>query len=438
MIDIREHGGSYGGNSTINGIINQYQVATGQNISVGDFVTCVNDRIATDSQQIGSNLVVNSKVCATQLDNERVFVTYLTSTFQVYGVVCKISDTAIQTGTPTLITDIPMYSIFAFTYSTDKVIVSCSENSNQIFAILCTIDGLSISISNTQSLITNISNFRNVNFAFVSYNSCLICFHYGLTLFGIVFTCNGSSFTVGQPTQIGGYTDSGNFSISICKIADNKMALFYDVGSNVNLYGSICTISGTTITKGGVETRLDNNPNSGYYLKSVSIFDNLVLVVYPPRDAETNVMAVNVSGTTLSLLKVNAISNENGSVVNSKIIKTSNYTALIVFGLSNSSGDALYGTEISYDLDNGKFNILLANSLLSNIPGSGFLNNLLLFGVGDVAIIHSNAYKYLYFKSYHFAKDRIKAITSSSEIILGISKENKSQREKIKIYTPNY
>lgn len=92
--------GQSGGGSKINGIIEEYMVASGGNVSAGDFVEYVNQkytsRVIVDSQYVYSGM---GCVSCVKVDTNKVFICYKgTADIGIYGMVCIIENENIRSG----------------------------------------------------------------------------------------------------------------------------------------------------------------------------------------------------------------------------------------------------------------------------------------------------------------------------------------------------
>ena len=96
----------------IKGVIEEYTVAAGENISAGDFVSFVNDH-GSNTSIVNNSYYEGYVISAVALSESKVFIAHSRSTSSgsittnqyLYAVVCTINGTTITAETDTLISD---------------------------------------------------------------------------------------------------------------------------------------------------------------------------------------------------------------------------------------------------------------------------------------------------------------------------------------------
>ena len=123
-----------GGSSKINGIIEEYKVASGGNIDAGDFVRFVEDRYSEEILLASGSYGITD-VNTTLLDENRVLITYIhklsSSTQNLYGIVCTIYNNSVSISIPTQIISKPN-NVFSVILLKNK-----KQDSNRRPAFVC-------------------------------------------------------------------------------------------------------------------------------------------------------------------------------------------------------------------------------------------------------------------------------------------------------------
>ncbi len=282
--------GQVGGSSKINGIIEEYIVNSGGNISAGDFVKYIGIKSGTDTQLSSINYSGNS-MSAVLIDDDKVFVAHAgqpsSHTYNLYGIVCTISGTTITAGTDTLLcTGMQSFNtdISVLLLENNKVFIAHSnEYFNCLYGIVCTISETTIT-AGTDTQLSSIDDSGSLISAVLIDNNKVLVAHNNTKnnacLHGIICTISETTITAGTDTQLStnNFTSSSDYNaISAVLIDDNKVFIAHAGKSNNNLYGIICTISGTTITA-GTDTQLNSNNPVIEPLSAVLIDDNKVFI----------------------------------------------------------------------------------------------------------------------------------------------------------------
>lgn len=117
-------------------------------------------------------------------------------------------------------------------------------------------------------------------------------------LYGMLCTITGTTITVETNVQLSSDNYSGN-AISAVKLDEGKVFIAHSYGSNYYLYGMVCTISGTTITK-GTDTQLDSNVNTGKTISVIAINESKVFIVFPRSNPWLYSVVCTISGTSIT------------------------------------------------------------------------------------------------------------------------------------------
>lgn len=292
-----------GGGSKINGIIENYYVYAGENVSAGDFVEFINGIANQINYGTSTDTVLNSAtysgefISATLLSDGNVLVLHSSSSsYYLYGMVCTVNGSVITKGTDTQI------------------------------------NGTSCSGRRFQSLLLPSGNVL-VTYEYDGANKFL---------HGMILTVSGTTITKGTDTAISTFTNSSYHSLALLSNGN----VFVAHGGNGALRGIILTISETTITK-GTEVSLKSNNSDVYYVSPVELLSGNVFIAYDYRVDSSGCLygaVTTVSGTTITLVSAKTIvSGEyTGRNAMTKLLPSGN-----VFIAHGDSSNDLWGIVIS-------------------------------------------------------------------------------------------
>lgn len=252
----------------------------------GDFVKLVGKGIQKGMDtQLNPNQYSAHFVSAISLDANRVFIVYTPETsFKMYGTICTIESTNITKGE-----DIQLINN---TYQTSaKLAVKLSENrvfvgyensgdGNKLYGLVCTINGTSITVG-TDTLLSTVQ-YSGVGFSIVDLSESKVFIGYSnkskSVLYGLVCTVSENTITVGTQTTLASITNTG-LRISIVALSGNKVFIGHSYYTEKLLYGLVCTINGTTITK-GTDKELNSKENTGYNINVVALSETKICMIY--------------------------------------------------------------------------------------------------------------------------------------------------------------
>lgn len=230
-----------GGGANINGIIEQYRVAAGENISAGDFVQFIHE-FGNSTQLYSKYTTGTSFIRAALLDQNRVLVCHNGGV----STVIKLNGTNITKGAD--------YTNISFG-DTFEVLTTANDT---VLIVYIDVDGY---------------------------------------MQGVVVKINDTVVTPGTPTFLSGSSYSDNKHISICPIGTNRVFVFHTGEGNTFPYGMIITINDSAITP-GTATILSTVDYSGWYLSASTINSEKVFVIY--GWTEINAQVISVSGMTIT------------------------------------------------------------------------------------------------------------------------------------------
>ena len=259
--------GQQQGGMSINGIIQDYYVYAGENISAGDFVEFING-VASRTTETSVDTVISSKQYAG---------------WDIKS--CKLTDNKV---------------FIVFSDGGD------GSSDSYMFGIVCTIEGGTIICGAETQLSTNSASGGNFAVEALSENKVFIVYRYDMTnryLYGMVCTISGTTITAGADISIVSTSYAGQYELTLTLVEQNKVLVThgYDT-SNRYLYGVVCTISGTTITK-GTDTAICTSAVHSAVSQSVTLLTSGKVFISHPRDKSSyylNGLVCTISGTTIT------------------------------------------------------------------------------------------------------------------------------------------
>ena len=254
--------GQSGSGIKINGLIEEYRVASGGNINAGDFVKFMYKRdtaLTTINNITGANITPTVPIEI----KDNVYVVSGTSSVLVISLTDK--NTSIST---TISSNFVNNSFDAIKISENKIFVVYSGYSTTLYAALCKIEeNGNVTVLWNQSIENNSGNGRIISITKLSENKVFIGHCNNMSeycLSALVCTLDDNGIEIGVDTQLS-QENCSSAIISVTKLAENKVFIAHNNNKDNNyLKGMICTINGTEITVNadiGLTTQLCFNSN---------------------------------------------------------------------------------------------------------------------------------------------------------------------------------
>lgn len=194
--------GQSGGSAKINGIIEEYKVASGGNVNARSFVKFINEfeaskegnEIIPDNNAIKNGGTINSAIA---ISDNKVFVVTASET-NLYSKIYTINENTIIAGTITILSGETITCISTTLLSNNRVFVSYVNNTNNLNGIICTIDSNTdiITVGNPNPILGTVVNASSIAIADNSVFISLILNTSKCYLYGIVCTIDGDKITV--------------------------------------------------------------------------------------------------------------------------------------------------------------------------------------------------------------------------------------------------
>ena len=305
FLDYKKGGSSF----DISGIIEDYYVYAGEKVSAGDFVEFINGiagkefGTSTDTYLNGAN-TCETKPKAVELPNGNVFIVHRqrpSNAYLLYGIVCVIEGAKITAGTDTRLTSYndSTAGVNALVLPSGDVLVSYTRSA--VYGMVCKITGTTISVGTATKLHSaGSTNFHEL--ILLSDGKFMVFYADGSSsdaLAGTVCSVSGTTVTGGTFTTISTMANSGN-AISPTLLHDGKVFVAHRQGYE-RLAGTILTVSGTTISK-GTTTILSEAGYSGYEVSAQTLPSGKVFIAHSFNASYYYLygMICSVSGTSIT------------------------------------------------------------------------------------------------------------------------------------------
>lgn len=306
----------------------------------------------------------------------------------INGVASSKTETSIDT--PIIETPSYGFKISACKLSKNKVFIAHgtnSSNTSYLYGIVCTINGATITYGIDTQLSTSSGSGREISAVTLIDDKVFISMRLNTSnqLYGLVCTVSGTTITAGTATSLSGTTDSGGLANSTVALTTNRVFTAYCYGSGGSLGGVVCTISGTTITA-GTKTQLNSNSYTGNTI-SLALLESEKIFIAHSRSSYSYISGVvcTISGTTMTVgTGVDVVKGTEASICISAVALSS--TSVFVAHSYNSTTN-LYGIVVTISgttVTNG------TDTQLSTTTDSGYKISTELLKNGNVFISHSD------------------------------------------------
>ena len=439
----------------INGIVEEYKVASGGNISTGDFVKYLNE---TSSGNITNYAIDTTSggyyaIDAVQLTENKIFIVYGKSK-SVIGKVAIISNNNVVFGVATQLfynnvsgaSDI--YKVQCVKLTDTKVFVSHTYSSNySMKGEVCTISSNNtVTVGTVTALDTTYHGGQTMSAVALSSSSVFIAHNHQASsdypfLYGMLLSISGTTITVKKDSQIGGTYGLGN-AVSCCKVTQNnvdRVVVFHtfcktSTSTENYLYGVVITPTSSSFTN-GTDTILDNMTSSTS-ISSVNI-DNSRIIVNRITMGLPFLYVCTVSGTTIKSEGSKAPISLNSGGLSSITKLDDNHIALIH---SKSSTNLFYTSICEIDENNN------IKSKIDNKMNTQDDSVSLYFSTGKIMVLNnkivipnnyiSSTGIYLTIYSDYFAT-MVSKVSSASDSIYGVATKSGTSGQTISVVRPN-
>lgn len=378
-------------------------------------------------------------ISAVALDKNKVFIAHsYGNNYYLYGIVCIIDEGKITVGTDTVISSTSNTGrvISAVALSENKVLIAHSYSSSDyvLRAVACTISGTVITTGTDTGFGLSVDTGRVISAIALSESKVLIAHSYsavsGYGLAILICTIDGTTISKGSDTTITN-NYAGNI-ISAIKVSENKVYIAHSYTSNLLLYSIIINVSGTSITK-GMDTQLSNTVNSGKAISAVKLKENKVIIAHSSgSNLVLYISLVSINNTVLTVERDLdlGLSSNTGTIISAVALNESKVQ--IIHGNNN-----YYLCAVLCNVNNTI--ITRENDVqLTPISYSVYLISAVALSENDVLISHSYSSTCdLYVAVLSYLANLVKTITSSTEQINGIAITDGQAGEIVQVKKPD-
>lgn len=422
MAEAKLYGQNKGGMS-INGIIKDYYAYAGEKISAGDLVEYVNG--VAGKVDIGTSVDTSVRqtdyagyiISAVALDENSIFIAHSRgSYYHLYGIVIKIDGANISFGNDTVIggsTDSGKV-ISTCLLANGNVFIAHSYGANHhLYGVVVSIDGTEITVGSDTILNNNTTLTGDaISTCLLSNGNVFIAHKYGSSqyLYGIVCTISGTTITKGTDTALVSSSKAG-YAISTCLLPNGKVFIAHSCNSNTQLHGLVVSISDKTISI-GTDTTLSTAGGSGYTISTCLLANGNVFIANSNSGSYfLDGIVVTINGTTITAGTKTSL---NSGINTGKEISTLLLTdgkVLLIHGYDNYQ--CLYAQFL--EIDGTTITSGTTTEILTNSFGWGDVSAILLNN-GNVFIAHSHTINVHYLYAQIFTLDKNNVLTNNISI----------------------
>lgn len=439
----------------INGIIEEYKVASGGNVNTGDFVKFINNyNFEMNNILINSGFSSAYNISVVALSENKIFIAYGSASSKIVGKVCIINKTGdVNLGIDTMLSTNTNYGfgseLKVIVLNENKVFIAHNQyesyNSHRLGGLVCSINETTINAGTDIIITTEADNVHEYMPVVLNENKVFIAYRRDNSsskdLYGVICTINETTITTNVPVQLKSTIIN---CISAIALDENKVFIVYETkvsnATKYNLYGITCIIDNSIITNQNSLT-IDTNALNYHRCAMVRLNENQIFIAYSNIYESSYFITTficEVTGTGIIVGNKNQITGNSvqKQVYNIMPISLNKDTIFIAYaygeGISANSYD-LYGVfcETVEKVVTTETHILIDTMLSKEISAVKTTENEIL-----VSYIKDYGYAALNGK---LLKDLIgvNKVTSAMDIISGIAKTSGVEGQVVKIYKPN-
>ena len=351
--------GQKAGGMNINGIIEDYYVYAGEDISAGDLVEYINgvasrtDYGTSEDTLLNANANKVSHLSAVTLPNGNVFIAYGHSS-TLYGVVCMINGASISVGTETALSTLYVlpdgnnydvntrtaHCISALSLENGNVFVCYSGTSGYMLcARVCMINGTTITVGEEKQLGGYGGAGIRICSLLLSTGYIAVAHSYLDSQGGLALTICSIDGTTISYTNLSSYYGSGHVHAAT-ELSNGNLMLVYGNSSMKSVYAKVVKLEGTKIVSSGTEVQLNSGDYSANELAIVSLPNNNVIVFHTTKSKYALFGCLcTINGTTITKVSTKTINNsENYTSRPCYARKLKNDKVLVVYGQNHTYG----------------------------------------------------------------------------------------------------
>lgn len=410
--------------TNINGIIKDYHAYAGENISAGDLVEYINGVAGQTTETSSSVQLAGSytgyAISAVQLDENRVFIAHSYSNqHTLYAMVVTIYGTTITAGADTALSADYSYRGFyvcATLLQNGNVLVLHTKTQNSgLMGSVCTTDGTTITKGTDKELTTQINSSVAMSTEVLENGDVFLAHSYNNSnyLYGVIIKVSGTSITYGSDTALSSSSGSGK-AVSTALLSGNKVFAAHSYNSdNLYLRGIVCEISNTTITVGG-DTALSSETNTGYKISTQLLENGNVFIAHSAYQSMYLFGTVcTIDGTTITAGTITALNNHTGNDVLGDIATVLYKGKVVIF---HGAGNGPWLNGIACSVDGTTITAGTDTALNSTTTYTGYQISSLLLKNGTIFVAHSYGGSY-YLYAQIFGIDEVNNVPTNNIVI---------------------
>lgn len=315
---------SAGGDSKINGIVEEYKVNVGANVSAGDFVEFVTKFDSFSIETTGSPAQMN--IC--RINEEQILAVYDIST-SIRATIITFKDGQVEIGTEKVLISTDAYNLCVKSLSLNNFILTHrNKNNNTYYGAIITVTDTTITISNSYALKTSIDTLWTNDIAVLSPTTVLTAMSTTIGsdnyIYLFLLTIDGSSIIVTKLLNLN--TGSRSRYLSLTALGENKALLSYGADSNGVKIQTI-NVSGAQIVH-GTSLTIEVGDLSVYDISSAKINENQAIISYYAGSARYAALIDIVDNIVTLVSKVYI----GGDSSDSHIVQLSTTKFLLIYG----------------------------------------------------------------------------------------------------------
>lgn len=289
----------------------------------GVVCTIENEKIivGTDTQ-LSTERYTGYQISVVTLDENRVFIahSYGYGKYYLYGMICTINGKSITVNTDTSLLSASSYPeaglrLSATKLTDSKIFIAHTINGSHyfLFGLVASISGNSISVGTDTSMRRDSLSYSGYTIATATLTSTSVFVAHSndskYYLYGVSVTISGTTISYVKNSDIAltsAVANSGLF-IAVKALDSNKVLVTHCSDNSASyLHGIVCTVSGTSTTK-GTDTQLSTEQYTGGRVSTPILLNNgKVLIAHGGASSTGNAhslysMTCSISGTTISV-----------------------------------------------------------------------------------------------------------------------------------------
>ena len=284
--------GSYEG-APVNGIIENYTLASSETINAGDFLGYQQSEFGTPAD-INTNANTGSDMSVVMLSKNKALVVYsYGSSYYLYASICTISgSTFTVSSTKALSTSAYSgYHVAVGKLDDNRVFITHTYSSSyHLYGMICTINGDTITVESDTAISTS-SSYHGAKVLVLSPNKVVAVRCYNYSGYATACTISGNTITKGSEKSYA----SGDGQGDIHKVNDTT---YIRTGGG---YAQLFTVSDSNvITSGGYVEKIINKHDEYEYLTSVIMNNNYIVELFVGGQDYLGSVMYKIDGNTIT------------------------------------------------------------------------------------------------------------------------------------------